>query len=187
MAPIVRPPCNQAGRQAEVCRRRTESFGDGQEARLGRRAELPKPDTGMGERPWIEAPEPQRGPRSFSGPPLALRDRVRGVAGSRWPCALDRFGLDAACGRVRPCAFLSRAGEGQSFGGPPPRRSGAATGFVRTSASRDGWSGSRPLHFRSGGRSFFRPFRERLRRETSTLPSRRSAWRSGRLPPDLGG
>src|SRR4051794_12482214 len=62
MVPIVRSPCNQAGRQARVCRGCAGQSGDGQEERLSRRAGLPKPAQ--------ERRTSRGGPRSRSRGPL---------------------------------------------------------------------------------------------------------------------
>src|SRR5262249_52607655 len=97
-------------------------------ARLGRRAELPRPS-----REWESAlrsrPPSRSGGLVLIGPPpywatACLRDRAWGVAGSRWPCALDRFGLDAALRAESGPVLSSRGPAGIVRGGAAPAHVG---------------------------------------------------------------
>src|SRR4051794_22107866 len=125
MAPIVRPPCNQAGRQAEDCRGRAGESGEGQEVRLGRRAELPKPSAGS-------ARLSRRPPGAAAGGPLqvslgeALQDlrighmgvtdaEVRAVA-SQLPRAYEVYVRGRLKFRVGQIVFLAFAKDGATIG-----------------------------------------------------------------------
>jgi len=215
MAPIVRPPCNPAGRQAQVCRGRTGESGDGQEARLGRRAELLKPLTGL-VAPFERPPEPQPGASLF-GSQLPLLRRARagtprvggsgesGVspapAGSLWPKSgkargdVDLAKRHAPAARRAECLREKPAAAQRTPSGvfSAPESALADSGArdkkkpTTTSASPCALAGSGGPRPRTGARSFSRPCRARRRRGTST-PRRRGCGRGSARPrPGRGG
>jgi hypothetical protein len=186
MAPIVRPPCNPAGRQAQVCRGRTGSSGDEQEARLGRRAG-PLKFAQDGSRPFKEGPRSRsRGPSSLAGKRLApfpgdrrARDEraVRCGQSAVWPPRADSLPSESVLLPSSPRKVRVHAHLGRSFSVLLPTRS--------TSPALPG--GSVAPRLRRGGRFCGRPCRGRRRRGTSTLRRPRSCPGAGRLPPGRGG
>src|SRR4051795_13491420 len=124
MAPIVRPPCNQAGRQAEVCRGRAGESGEGQEARLGRRAGLPKLSQDR-RASRGGPPEPQPGGlfkslwgkrrRTSESVHMVTEAEVRAVA-AQLPRAYEVYVRGRLKFRVGQIVFLAFAKDGATIG-----------------------------------------------------------------------